>query len=108
MSILERIRATDRMQNVVEELAQHAGMKDAMEFQNRIAVDDQGADIAFLEMAEDLWVENRDLLRDFFRHYFHRLSREHQWQVAYTLSGSFLDRSPIRKRDEALDLMNWN
>jgi len=93
MSILERIRATDRMLEVVDELSRHMGMKDGTEFQKRIAADDQAGAIAFLEMAEMLWIEHRDVLQVFYRRYFHHLSRDQQWRVACTTAGSFLDRS---------------
>jgi len=66
MSILERIRATDRMLEVVDELSRHMGMKDGTEFQKRIAADDQAGGIAFLEMAEMLWIEHRDVLQVFY------------------------------------------
>ena len=46
MSILERIRATDRMLEVVDELSRHMGMKDGTEFQKRIAADDQAAELS--------------------------------------------------------------
>ena len=93
MTILEWIRATDRMMEVVDELSRQMGMKDITEFQSRIAVDDETADIAFLEMAEMMWLEHKGLLQAFYRRYFHSLSRERQWRVAYTTAGSFLDRS---------------
>jgi len=51
------------------------------------------ADVVFLEMAEALWIEHRNVLTAFYRYYFHRLPRERQWRVAYTTAGSFLDRS---------------
>jgi hypothetical protein len=104
MSILERIRATDQMLQIVDELSRQAGMKDVSEFQQRIARADQTADVAFLEMAEMLWIEHRDVVQAFYRHYFHHLSREGQWRVAYTTAGSFLDRSaaPERRNDQSL------
>src|SRR5437868_15096244 len=93
MSILERIRATDRMLEIVDELARQAGMNGATEFQECLGGNDPTAEIACLEMAETLWIDHRDVLQAFYRHYFHRLSRERQWRVAYTTAGSFLDRS---------------
>ena len=54
MSILEMIRQTDRMLEVVDDLSRHMGMSDATEFQKRIGSDDPAADVAFLEMAETL------------------------------------------------------
>jgi hypothetical protein len=45
-----------------------------------------------LEMAETMWVEHRDVLQTFYRHYFHHLSKERRWRVAYTTAVSFLDR----------------
>jgi hypothetical protein len=84
MSILERIRDTDRMLQIVDELSRHTGMADATEFQNRVARDEAAAEVAFLEMAEALWNEHRDVLQAFYRHYFHHLSKERQCRVAYT------------------------
>ena len=92
MSILEMIRQTDRMLEVVDDLSRHMGMSDATEFQKLIGSDDPAADVAFLEMAETLWVEHRDVLQVFYRHYFHHLSKERRWRVAYTTAVSFLDR----------------
>jgi hypothetical protein len=92
MSILEMIRQTDRMLEVVDDLSRHMGISDAAEFQKRIGSDDPAADVAFLEMAEALWVEHRDVLQAFYRHYFHHLSKELRWRVAYTTAVSFLDR----------------
>src|SRR2546430_17513298 len=80
MSILERIRATDRMLEIVDELARQAGMNGATEFQECLGRNDPTAEIAFLEMAETLWIDHRDVLQAFYRHYFHRLSRERQWR----------------------------
>jgi hypothetical protein len=103
MSLLERLHATDRMLQVVDELAREAGMTGVNEFQTRIARSDQGGDVAFLELAEMLWPEHRDLVETFYRYYFHRLSREGQWRVAYTTAGSFLDRlNPKRSVDMPL------
>jgi aminoglycoside phosphotransferase family enzyme len=102
MSILERIRATDTMLEVVGELAKQVGLRDISEFQIRIASNDQSADIAFLDMADALWAERRDVLQAFFRHYFHQLSRERQWRVAHTMAGSFLDRSSAVGEDVEL------
>jgi len=57
-------------------------------------------------MAEMLWVGNRDVLRAFFRRYFQLLPKARQWQVAYELAGSFLDRRAGIKRDTfELDLI---
>jgi hypothetical protein len=92
MSILERIRDTDRMLDFVDELARQMGTADGMEFQKRIAKDEPAAEVAFLEMAELLWEEHRDILQAFYRHYFHHLSKERQWRVSYTTAVSFLDR----------------
>jgi predicted glycoside hydrolase/deacetylase ChbG (UPF0249 family) len=92
MSILEMIRDTERMLDIVNELSRHMGMADGMEFQKRIARDEAAAEVAFLEMAEALWNEHRDVLQAFYRHYFHHLCKERQWRVAYTTAVSFLDR----------------
>ena len=106
MSILENVRATDRMMEVVEKLSWQMGVSGAVEFQSRIARDDQTADVVFLEMAELLWVGNRDVLRAFFRRYFQLMPKARQWQVAYALAGSFLDRPAGIKRDTfELDLI---
>jgi hypothetical protein len=92
MSILDRIHDTDRMLQIVDEFARQLGMADATEFQSRIAHNGTAADVAFLEMAEALWVNHRDVLQAFHRYYFHHLSKERQWRVAYTTAVSFLDR----------------
>ena len=90
------------MLEAIGELAQQAGLRDMSEFQIQIARNDQSADIAFLDMAEALWAARRDVLQAFFRHYFHQLSRERQWRVAYTMAGSFLDRSSAVGEDVEL------
>jgi hypothetical protein len=103
MSILEKIRHTDRMLEIVDELSRHMGMTNASEFQKRIASDDPSADVAFLEMAETLWVEHREVLQAFYRYYFHHLSKERKWSVAYTTAVSFLDRpSHARATDDVI------
>ena len=97
MSILERIRDTDVMLDVVDELSRHMGMKGAMDFDKRITIDDESADIAFLEMAETLWIERRNVLQAFYRYYFPHLPKERQWRVTYMTAASFLDRSASSK-----------
>ena len=92
MSILERIRDTDRMLQIVDALFRHTGIGGATEFQKQIARDEAAAEVTFLEMAEALWNEHRHVLQAFYRHYFPHLSKERQWRVAYTTSVSFLDR----------------
>jgi hypothetical protein len=92
MSILESIRATDQMLLVVDARSRRKGMKDVTEFQERIAKNDPSGGTEFLEMAETLWIEHRDVLQTFYRRYFHHLSREQQRAVAYTTAVSFLDR----------------
>ena len=87
------------MMEVVEKLSWQMGMSGALEFQSRIARADQTTDIVFLEMAEMLWVENRDVLLAFFHRYFQLLPKARQWQVAYAMAGSFLDRPAGIKRD---------
>jgi hypothetical protein len=61
-------------------------MKDVTEFQERIAKNDPSGGTEFLEMAETLWIEHRDVLQTFYRRYFHHLSRDQQSSGIYNCS----------------------
>ena len=104
MSVLESIRATDQMLLVVDAQSRRKGMKDVTEFQERIAKDDPTGGTEFLEMAETLWIEHREVLQAFYRRYFHHLSRDQQRAVAYITAVSFLDR-PANSNSGAAEVL---